>query len=109
MMNDGHEVSGKVIGVGRDSISVAYHSLAIKDISEIVFKPGSTLGVIAAIATTVGLATIALTIDKQQDGFLFGGIGLAAAGGIVLIPTYFLKKHFNSSEYELTAVMIGSF
>jgi hypothetical protein len=112
-MNDGRAVTGKVAGVGRDSISIDYKSYAVKDIAELRFNPGSALGVAAAIATTIGLVGIALTIDNRdsdaEKAVFYGGIGLAVVGGITLIPTYFLKKRFNSNEYVFSTVMIGGY
>ena len=114
---NGAEVKGRVRGVGRDSISIDYKSFAVKDISELRFNPGSALGLAAAIATTAGLVAIAVSVDGGKDGvrsstentILFGGIGLTVVGAAVLIPTYFIKKRFSSSEYNFTAVMIGGY
>jgi hypothetical protein len=116
-MENGTEVSGRVRGVGRDSISIDYKSFAVKDISELRFNPGSALGVAAAIATTAGLVAIAVSVDGGKDGvrsstentIFFGGIGLTVIGAAVLIPTYFIKKRFSRSEYDFTAVMIGGY
>lgn len=116
-MENGTEVSGKVRGVGRDSISIDYRSFAIKDISQIRFNPGSALGLAAAIATTVGLLAIAVSADGGKDGersstentLFFGGIGLTVVGAAVLIPNYFVKKRFSRHEYDFTAVMIGGY
>ncbi len=104
--------NGKVFGIGRDSIAINSQSFAIKDVEEVSFNPGSISGVIAAVATTAGLVAIAITIDSKEpsaDAILYGGIGLAIIGGAVLIPTYFLKKHFTTAEYEFTPVMIGGY
>ncbi|MEO5674393.1 MAG: hypothetical protein ABIQ74_07075, partial [Chitinophagales bacterium] len=104
---DGRVASGKVFGIGRDSIAINSQSFAIRDIDEVSFNPGSITGVIAAIATTAGLLAIAITIDSKDpstDAILYGGIGLAIIGGAVLIPTYFLKKHFTTAKYEFTPV-----
>lgn len=112
-MKNGTTVNGKVRGVSHDSISIGLRSFAVNDIDELRFNPGSALGLTAAIATTAGLIAIAVTIDSKnsdaRDAALYGGIGLAAIGGAVLIPTYFVKKRFASSEYDFTSVLMGGY
>jgi len=112
-LKDGTAVTGRVRGVSHDSISIDFKSFGVNDIDELRFNPGSALGLAAAIATTVGLVAIAVTIDAKrsgtEDAVLYGGIGLAAVGGALLIPTYFVKKRFNSTEYDFTSVMIGGY
>ncbi len=116
-LKDGTEVNGKVLGVSHDSIAVDSKSFAVKDIDELSFNPGSIIGVIAAVATTVGLIAIAITVDGGKDGIrsseentvFYSGIGFAVVGGAVLIPKYFIKKHFTGSEYDFAAVMIGGY
>ena len=99
--------------MSRDSISIDFRSFSVKDIDELRFNPGSALGAAAAIATTIGLVAIAVTIDAKssdaRNAVLYGGIGLAAVGGALLVPTYFVKKHFSSNEYDFTSVMIGGY
>lgn len=108
------EVKGKVRGVSRDSISIEYKSYAIDDIQNLKFSQGSTLGLVAAGAMLVGVVAIAVVGTKDtrtstEDAIFWSGVGLAAAGAITLIPTHFLKKSFDRSEYEFTAVMVGSY
>ena len=113
ILKNGETVSGKVRGVSRDSIAIDFKGFAVNDIDELRFNPGSALGVAAAIATTIGLIAIAVTIDSErsdaENAVLYGGIGLAAVGGVLLIPTYFVKKHFTSAQYDFTSVMIGGY
>ena len=112
-LKDGTAVNGRVRGVSHDSISIDFRSFGVKDIDELRFHPGSALGAAGAIATTIGLIAIAATIDAKssdtRNAVLYGGIGLAAVGGGLLIPTYFVKKRFSSNEYDFTSVMIGGY
>ena len=105
-------VKGKLRGVSKDSIAIDEGSYAVKDIDEITYNPGTALGVAAAIATAVGVGMIAFTADggkdKERDdtenAIFYSGIGLAVAGGVALIPTYFIKKHFTREKYDFITV-----
>jgi len=112
-LKNGTTITGKVRGVSHDSISLDYKSFAVSDIDELRYNPGSALGAAAAIATTLGLIAIAVTIDADhtdaRNAVLYTGIGLAVVGGAVLIPTYFVKKRFTSAQYDFTSVMIGGY
>jgi hypothetical protein len=113
-MADGKDVKGKVKGVSHDSISVEYKSYAIADITELRFNQGSVIGLVAAGALLLGVTAIAVVGSSDQrtsteDAIFWTGVGLASAGLITLIPTHFIKKRFSSSEYDFTAVMIGSY
>lgn len=105
-------VKGKVRGVSKDSIAINEKTVAIADIDDISYNPGTALGVAAAIATTAGVGMIAFTADGGKDNtrddtenaIFYTGIGLTVAGGIALIPTYFIKKHFTRNNYYFTTV-----
>ncbi len=114
LLGDGKQVKGKVKGVSHDSISIDFKSYAIDDIQELRFNQGSALGIIAAGAMLVGVGAIAIAgpadeRNSTEDVIFWSGVGLAAAGLITAIPTYFLKKKFNRADYDFTSVMIGSY
>lgn len=112
---NGKSISGKVKGVGKDSINIDYRNYAVRDIDELKYNPGSALGAAAAIATAVGVAAIALTADggknNVRDGtenaIFYSGVTLAVAGGITLIPTYFIKKRFSKHQYDFNTVQVN--
>ena len=114
-LQSGNEIRGRMSGVTQDSISIDYRSYPVKDILEIRYNPGTTLGAIAAIATTIGVAAVAITVnggkdkerDQTEDAIFYSGVGLAVAGGITLIPTYFVKKKFTVEKYDFMTVRLG--
>jgi hypothetical protein len=113
-MTDGREIKGKVRGVSLNEISIDYKSYPIDGIGEIRFTPGSSLGLVAAGALLVGMTAVAITASTgtesaTEEVIFWSGLGLAAAGFITLIPTHFIKKSFNSTEYQFTAVLVGSY
>ncbi|MCY7409940.1 MAG: hypothetical protein LH473_06685 [Chitinophagales bacterium] len=112
---NGKSISGKVKGVGKDSINIDYRNYAVRDIDELKYNPGSALGAAAAIATAVGVAAIALTADGGKDNvrdgtenaIFYTGVTLSVAGGITLIPTYFIKKRFSKHQYDFNTVQMN--
>jgi hypothetical protein len=113
---DGKTISGKVKGFSKDSINIDYRNFSVKDIDELKYNPGTVLGAAAAIVTAVGVAAIAVTSnggkdnvrDATEDAIFYTGIGMAAIGGLTLIPTYFVKKRFSSHQYDFVTEMVGS-
>ena len=116
-LNNGTDVRGKVRNVSRDSVYVTDANYAIADLSTIRYNPGTALGVAAAIGACVGIAAIAFTANGGQDGersdtenaIFWTGVGVAATGLIISIPTYFIKKKFTREEYDFRTIQIGGY
>ena len=101
-------ISGRVDFIFKDAIEINNSNIPISAIKEIRYNPGSVIGIISAAAVLVGLAAVAFTAGGGKNGemsssentIFYTGIGLIAAGGISLIPNYFIKKKFDLQHYE---------
>jgi hypothetical protein len=110
-------VSGKVKAISKDSIYIDSRFIALNDITEFRFNPGTALGAAAAIGLAAGIATIAFTANGGKDGersdgeniAFWSGVGVTVVSGALLIPNYFIKKKFPRTKYDYRTIQVGGY
>jgi hypothetical protein len=113
--NSGIFISGKISGIQKDTLRLEGKPYRVSDLIELRYNPGTIAGVAAAVIALAGVTTIAVVGNGGKDGeynqseetALYTGIALTAAGGLLLIPTYFAKKKFSVTEYRFETIRIN--